>query len=159
MYSIDAPLSYPDYFQQMEAMDDEEGVICAVCQEGRTLQPSELLGLYAYMKKVSLASSQGGGKGDIDGTVLLMSLPVSLPRNLPAETESLFRRGKTAANAMHGTSQALTAMAAVASGASNSNRTNYYVTTVSAGNAIHCSCHSKAKMADRNHPKAPKSEL
>jgi hypothetical protein len=29
---------------------------------------------------------------------------------------------------------------------------------VSAGNAIHSSCHSKARAADRHHPKAPKSE-
>jgi len=41
--------------------------------------------------------------------------------------------------------------------ASDSGRSKYY-TTVSAGNAIHFSCHKKAKAADRNHPKAPKSE-
>ena len=37
----------------MEAMADEAGVTCAVCQEGRTLMPSELLGLYAYIEKAS----------------------------------------------------------------------------------------------------------
>lgn len=144
----------------MEAMEEESGVTCAVCQEGRTLQPSELLGLYAFMKKVTVPSSQGGDKGDIDGTVMLLSLPVSCPRSLVGSAfESFFKRGKTAANALSGTSQALSAMAASSSlsGSSSSSRTSY-ITSVSAGNAIHCSCHAKAKAADRNHPKAPKSE-
>ena len=43
----------PAWMAEMEAMTDETGATCAVCQEGRTLQPSELLGLYAYLKKVS----------------------------------------------------------------------------------------------------------
>jgi hypothetical protein len=146
----------------MEAMEEESGLTCAVCQEGRTLQPSELLGLYAFMKKVTIQSSQGGGKGDVDGTVMLMSLPLSCPRSLiGSQSESLFQRGKAAANALHGTSQALTAMAAATasfSSTSSSSSRTYYITTVSAGNAIHCSCHAKAKAADRSHPKAPKSE-
>jgi hypothetical protein len=37
-------------------------------------------------------------------------------------------------------------------------RSSSYITTVTAGNAIHCSCHARARSADRNHPKAPKSE-
>jgi hypothetical protein len=150
----------PSWMAEMEAMEEESGVTCAVCQEGRTLQPSELLGLYAFMKKVTIPASQGGSKGDIDGTCMLMSLPVSCPRSLTgSQNESFFQLGKAAANALHGTSQALTAMAASSSisGGSNSNR-NYYITTVSAGNAIHCSCHTRAKAADRSHPKAPKSE-
>merc|ERR1719464_1998284 len=52
--------------------------------------------------------------------------------------------------------------AALKETASSSNtsarRSNYYTTTVSAGNAIHISCHVRARQADRNHPKAPKSE-
>jgi hypothetical protein len=48
----------PAWMAEMEAMADEEGVTCAVCQEGRTLQPSEQLGLYAYVKKVSFG--EGG---------------------------------------------------------------------------------------------------
>jgi hypothetical protein len=144
----------------MEAME-EEAFACAVCQEGRTLQPSELLGLYAFMKKVTIPSSQGGDKGDIDGTVMLLSLPVSCPRGIiGSEYESFFKLGKAAANAVSGTSQALNAMSAASSisgGSSNSSRISY-ITSVSAGNAIHCSCHAKAKAADRSHPKAPKSE-
>ena len=150
----------------MEAMADEAGVTCAVCQEGRTLQPSELLGLYAYMKKVTMPTSQGGGKGDIDGTALLLSLPTSLPKSLSGggstDVKVLFSKARSAANALEGSSHALSAsMAASANsitGSSSSSRTNYYITTVSAGNAIHCSCHKKAKTADRNHPKAPKSK-
>ena len=154
----------PSWMAEMEAMADEEGITCAVCQEGRTLQPSELLGMYAYMKKVSVTSNQGGGKGDIDGTVLLLSLPVSLPNSLMSSTdmEALFAKARSAANALEGTSHALSSMRLSTSissgGAVSSSRNNYYTTTVSAGNAIHCSCHIKAKTADRNHPKAPKSK-
>ena len=72
------PKAAPSWMAKTEAMDDEAGVTCAVCQDGRTLQPSELLGLYAFMK-VTIPSSQGGGKGDIDRTVLLLSLPTSCP--------------------------------------------------------------------------------
>lgn len=142
----------------MEAMEEESGVTCAVCQEGRTLQPSELLGLYAYMKKVTIPSSQGGERGDIDGTVMLLSLPVTCPRSLVGfGIESFFKRGKVAANAISGTAGALTAMASTSISSNSSNRTSF-VTTVSAGNAIHCNCHARAKAADRSHPKAPKSE-
>jgi hypothetical protein len=63
---------------------------------------------------------------------------------------------------LEGTSHALSSMRLSTSissgGAVSSSRNNYYTTTVSAGNAIHCSCHIKAKTADRNHPKAPKSK-
>jgi hypothetical protein len=156
----------PSWMAEMEAMADEAGITCAVCQEGRTLQPSELLGMYAYMKKVSIPSNQGGGKGDTDGTVLLLSLPKSLPNSLmsSSDTEALFARARSAANALEGTSHALSSMRLSTStpstggGAGISSKTNYYTTTVSAGNAIHLSCHKKAKAADRNHPKAPKSK-
>jgi len=153
----------PAWMAEMEAMADEAGVTCAVCQEGRTLMPSELLGLYAYIKKVSIPTSQGGGKGDIDGTVMLLSLPTTFPSSLiSSDTDILFQKARNTTNALEGSSHALSAMSAATSitggGGSSSNRSNYYITTVSAGNAIHCSCHKKAKAADRNHPKAPKSE-
>ena len=140
-------------------MEEESGLTCAVCQEGRTLQPTELLGLYAYMKKVIIPSSQGGDKAEIDGTILLLSLPVSCPRSIKGSPiEPHFKKGKVAANALQGTSQALSAMSSSSSiTGSTSNRTTF-ITTVSAGNAIHCTCHAKAKAADRSHPKAPKSE-
>ena len=144
----------------MEAMEEESGVTCVVCQEGRTLQPSELLGMYAYMKKVTIPLSQGGDRTDIDGTVMLLSLPISCPRTLiGSQNETFFTKGKTAAKALRGTSHALGAMAIAASisGNSTSNRASF-ITSVSAGNAIHSSCHAKAKAADRSHPKAPKSE-
>ncbi len=153
----------PSWVAEMEALADEAGVTCAVCQEGHSLQPSELLGLYAYMKKVTIPSSQGGGKGDIDGTGMLLSLPASFPRSLGnvSDMESLFTRSRQAANALEGSSHALSAMASSTSFStgSGSSRTSCYVTTVSAGNAIHCSCHKNAKAADRNHPKAPKSKF
>jgi len=144
----------PAWMAEMEAMDDE-AFACAVCQEGRTLQPSELLGLYAFIKKVTISSAQGGAKSDIDGTNMLIALPKSLPLALATgEMSNLFRKGKTSADALLG-SHALSAMAISSVGSS---RNNYYITTVSAGNAIHCSCHTKAKAADRSNPKAPKSE-
>jgi hypothetical protein len=148
----------PAWMTEMEALDDEKGVTCAVCQEGRTLQPSELLGLYAYMKKVTIASGQGGAIGDIDGTVMLLSLPLSLPSS-SVSFDTWFRKARIATNALEGSNHALTALSGANSISSGSSgRPNHYITTVSAGNAIHCSCHSKARAADRNHPKAPKSK-
>ncbi|KAL9178367.1 hypothetical protein ACHAXT_000014 [Thalassiosira profunda] len=158
----------PAWMAEMEALDDEAGVTCAVCQEGRTLQPSELLGLYAYIKKVTIPASRGGGRGDVDGTALLLALPRTLPPSLRsgsggAEKETLFRTARMAAEALEGSSHAATAVASgshsiSASGSGGGGRTHQYTTTVSAGNAIHCSCHKRARTADRNHPKAPKSE-
>lgn len=146
----------------MEAMADEEGVTCAVCQEGRTLQPSEQLGLYAYVKKVTIPPSQGVGKADIDGTSLLLALPTTFPSSLMSgDTSVLFQKARSTANTLEGSGHALgSAAASIGGGGSGSDsaRSKYYITTVSAGNAIHCSCHKKAKAADRNHPKAPKSE-
>lgn len=145
----------PAWMAEMEAMEDET-LACAVCQEGRTLQPSELLGLYAYMKKVTV-SGVGGSTGNIDGTVLLLSLPVSFPSSLlSTDSETLFEKARNASNALEGSSQALTSMSAANN--TSSSRNSCFVTTVSAGNAIHISCHKKAKAADRSHPKAPKSK-
>ena len=91
------------------------------------------------------------------GTVMLLSLPMSLPRS---DVEAWFRKARIAVNALEGSSHAITAMSAANSTSSgSSSRSYHFITTVSAGNAIHCSCHSKAKAADRNHPKAPKSKL
>mmetsp|Transcript_24340 Transcript_24340/g.36776 ORF Transcript_24340/g.36776 Transcript_24340/m.36776 type:complete len:1632 (-) Transcript_24340:3-4898(-) len=139
----------PAWLAEMEALEDETGLTCAVCQEGRTLQPSELLGLYCHVKKVSIPQNKCGGKSSIDGAMLLISLPESLPTSLvgtPIERQWY--------NAAKSTGETLRS-----SNSSGSNRKTYQVTTtVSAGNAIHCSCHSKARSADRNHPKAPKSE-
>uniref|UniRef100_A0A7S4NFE5 E3 ubiquitin ligase UBR4 C-terminal domain-containing protein n=1 Tax=Odontella aurita TaxID=265563 RepID=A0A7S4NFE5_9STRA len=162
----------PAWMLEMEAMEDETGLTCAVCQEGRTLQPSELLGLYAYVKKVTSSYDRCGGRGSVDGTVLLLSLPRTLPPSLSGTDleEDWYRPARSAADALQTTPQAAAAMAAVAawssagavsgggSGAGSSARPSHYVTTVTAGNAIHCSCHARARAADRNHPKAPKSE-
>ena len=165
-----AAKAVPSWMAEMEAMSDKEtDVTCAVCQEGRTLQPSVLLGLYAYTKKVAIATGQGGGRGAVDGTVLLLSLPTVFPETLMDDENAdlLFAKARNAANLLEGTSHALSAMSASTSSAAASitgsggggGRNNYYITTVSAGNAIHCSCHKKAKTVDRNHLKAPKSEF
>lgn len=141
--------SVPAWMAEMEALEDETGLTCAVCQEGRTLQPSELLGLYCYVKKVSIPQNKCGGKSSIDGSMLLISLPESLPTSLvgtPMENQ-WYDIAKSSGDELR------------SSNSPASNRKTYQVTTtVSAGNAIHCSCHSKARSADRNHPKAPKSE-
>ncbi|KAL7554750.1 hypothetical protein ACHAWF_018286 [Thalassiosira exigua] len=167
------PKAQPSWMAEMEAMADEAGATCAVCQEGRTSQPSELLGLYAYVKKVSVSPASGGrggaGRADVDGTSLLLALPAAAPLALlargadgdgEASSRALFRRARVAADAL-GVGSARAAAAGGSSLASISgggSRAQCYVTTVSAGNAIHCSCHKRAKAADRNHPKAPKSE-
>jgi E3 ubiquitin-protein ligase UBR4 len=145
----------PAWMTELEHLVDEEGLVCSVCQEGRVLQPSELLGLYAYVKKVSVAVDQCGSRDNIDGTTLLRTLPSSLPVSLvgtPAEEK--WRNGKAAGDDLRDTQRT-----AFSLGSSVSSRRNtYYTTTVSAGNAIHFSCHQRARLADRNHPKAPKSE-
>ena len=153
---IEATPTKPAWMLEMEQMEDETGLTCAVCQEGRTLQPSELLGLYAYVKKVSVPPSQCGGSSFIDGKELLMALPARLPESL-AEDVMLCELWYPSAKTIGIQLKEQNRTAAFGS-AANSRRTTYFTTTVSAGNGIHTSCHVKARNADRNHPKAPKSE-
>ena len=42
--------SKPAWLKEMEAIEDEEGLTCAVCQEGLTYQASEMLGLCIHEK-------------------------------------------------------------------------------------------------------------
>lgn len=149
----------PAWMLELEAMEDENGLTCAVCQEGRTLQPTELLGLYAYMKKIVIASNRGGDRISIDGTVLLHFLPHSLPESLcgsPME-ENWFLPAKSAVEGMKKISRGTNGIASVTSSVTSSRPCNF-ISSVTAGNAIHCSCHARARTADRNHSKAPKSE-
>ena len=146
----------PAWMAEMELIEDETGLTCAVCQEGRTLQPTELLGLYAHIKKVSLPMDQRGSRYSIDGTALLKALPPTLPSSLA---------GSHAANVWYPVGRAagedlpaVISSSSLSVGSSASRRNSLFTTTVSAGNAIHFSCHRKARLADRNHPKAPKSE-
>uniref|UniRef100_A0A0D9XBJ0 Auxin transport protein BIG n=1 Tax=Leersia perrieri TaxID=77586 RepID=A0A0D9XBJ0_9ORYZ len=53
----------------IEGLDDveeeEDGLACMVCREGYTLRPTDMLGVYAFSKRVNLgATSSGGGRGD-----------------------------------------------------------------------------------------------
>ncbi|CAL5080495.1 unnamed protein product [Urochloa decumbens] len=53
----------------IEGLDDveeeEDGLACMVCREGYTLRPTDMLGVYAFSKRVSLgATSAGSGRGD-----------------------------------------------------------------------------------------------
>lgn len=147
------PNSKPAWMLEMEEMEDENGLTCSVCQEGQTLQPSQILGLYAYMKKISLLPSQAGIQRNIDGTLLLISFPSDIPASITGTEidNEWFQPAKRLSDALKGISQ--TSMATP----SNS-RHSSYITTVTAGNAIHYSCHARARSADRNHQKAPKSE-
>jgi hypothetical protein len=149
--------SKPAWLAEMEAMEDETGLTCAVCQEGRTLLPSELLGLYVHVKKVTLPYNKGGGRGHLDGTALLTSLPQSLPDSLVNTNvdHEWFRLARIAADSLK---NAPHAASTTATNSSQNRRSTHLITTVSAGNAIHCSCHAKARSADRNHPRAPKSK-
>jgi len=148
-----APPTKPAWMTEMEDMEDETGLTCAVCQEGKTLQPSELLGLYAYVKKVSIPMHQCGGRNHIDGTSLLTSLP-SLPSSLSDSHAALewYPAARAVGEDLKESSRA------VLSSMTSNQRTASFTTTVSAGNAIHFSCHNRARQVDRNHPKAPKSE-
>jgi hypothetical protein len=144
----------PAWLAEMEAMQDDVGLTCAVCQEGRTLQPRELLGLYAFVKKVSVSAEQGGSRLGIDGTSLLQALPANIPDYLIGDpfAEEWYLIGKAASEHLP------TAPSQSSATVVNNRRSSIYTTTVSAGNAIHFSCHRAARLADRNHPKAPKSE-
>ena len=147
-----SPAKMPAWMQEMEAMEDERGLTCAVCQEGQQFQPSELLGLYCYIKKISI-SNKSGFKPAIDGTLLLLSLPLTIPHAL---NQSIFDEVvytpilSTIVSFQNRTSYSDTAATLSIS------RNTYFVNTLTAGNAIHFACHSSARHADRNHPKAPK---
>lgn len=142
-------MSKPSWMEEMETLEDETGLVCSVCQEGIKSQPQSLLGLYCYVKRVSLSSTES--RLNIDGTTLLTILPLKLPSSLlgRASTDEWYQTGKAAGNELKEAAKASLA---------NRRRDSHYTTTVSAANAIHISCHAKARQADRNHPKAPKSE-
>ena len=151
-----AAAKMPSWMLEMENLEDEEGLICSVCQEGKSFQPSELLGLYAYVKKVSIPPDQCGSRDNIDGTTLLRTLPSTLPKSLAGShaAEQWYPAGKAAGEELRdGRGSAYSLSSSI-----SNRRNSYYTTTVSAGNAIHFSCHAKAREADRTHPKAPKSE-
>ena len=142
----------PTWLAEMEAMEDDVGLTCAVCQEGRTLQPTEPLGLYAYVKKVAIPIEHCGSRAAIEGLLLLKNLPPMLPDCLAGDSlvEEWYLIGKTTSEMLPDPD--------TSSSKSGNRRTSMFTTTVSAANAIHFSCHRKARQADRNHPKAPKSE-
>lgn len=53
----------------IEGLDDveeeEDGLACMVCREGYTLRPTDMLGVYAFSKRVNLgATSSDSGRGD-----------------------------------------------------------------------------------------------
>jgi hypothetical protein len=146
----------PAWMLEFESLEDEPGLTCSVCQEGRMLQPSELLGLYVFVKKVSIPS-QHGSRSNIDGSALLTSLPSSVPASMEGTHAALdwYQAGKTAGDELR---ELARGAVATSSSVANHRRAASYTTTVTAGNAIHLSCHAKARQADRNHPKAPKSE-
>ena len=143
----------PEWMKELENMEDETGVTCTVCQEGRKYKSSEMMGLYAYVKKVSIPH---GDRPDLDGTNMLTNLPQRLPSSLQDSLTATewYQSGKALGNELKDSAKA----SGGSNSSSNRNRSNYYTTTVTAGNAIHISCHAKARLADKNHPKAPKSE-
>ena len=139
----------PDWMKELESMEDETGLTCAVCQEGRKYKSSEMMGLYAYVKKVSI---EHGDRANVDGTKLLTNLPTTLPPSLQDSLSATewHQSGRAVGDELKDST--------ASSSLSNRNRSNHYTTTVTAGNAIHMSCHARARRADKNHPKAPKSE-
>jgi E3 ubiquitin-protein ligase UBR4 len=142
----------PSWMTEMESMEDETGLTCAICQEGRTLQPEELLGLYAFVKKILIPLDQCGARSSIDGSVLLKALPSTLPGSLQGTriANTWLPIGKAAGEELTPSSSMCTS--------SGGRRMSLFTTTVSAGNGIHLSCHRRARAVDRTHPKAPKSE-
>ena len=154
-----ATVSKPSWMLEMEAMEDESGLVCAVCQEGRSYQPSEMLGMYAFLKKVTIPYGKGGSRSSTDGALMILSLPPRLPESLQGSEpdDEWYQPSIDLSTTLKSTSHGASAVAAAASSVMGSRSCNF-ITTVTAGNAIHCSCHARARSADRNHPKAPKSE-
>ena len=154
-------LEQPSWLAEMEAMEDESGITCAICHEGATFKPKELIGMYAYVKKITIPCNKGGIKASIDGTHLFLSLPNILPDKLVGtdiET-TFFHKAKAIAKTLNSnTSNNSHTVSLMTSSSLLNSRPSTFITTVSAGTAIHCSCHTRARQADRNHPKAPKSE-
>ena len=149
----------PAWMLEMEAIEDEKGLVCAICQEGRTYKPTEILGLYAYVKKISISYNKGGGKSLIDGTLMIVSIPSQLPKALQGTDveEDWYNPSIALASLLRSStdsSQLLTASGSSITGS----RSCYFTTSVTAGNSVHCNCHERARIADRNHPKAPKTE-
>ena len=143
----------PAWLAEMEMIEEEEGLVCAICQEGHNSQPSELLGLYAFVRKVTVPLDKCGSRASIDGSSLLNSLPSIAPTSFAGEREAeeWFPVGKAAG-------QNLSPTSSICMSSGSSRQASVFTTTVSAGNGIHVSCHMRALQADRTHPKAPKSE-
>ena len=151
----------PSWMLEMEEMEDEVGLTCAVCQEGRNYQPSEMLGLYAFMKKVSIPHNKGGARGAADGALMLLSIPPrQLPESLSGSDADIewYQPSLDLAALLKVSPYGASALAVSSSSVMNSRSSCSLLTTVTAGNAIHCACHARARSADRNHPKAPKTE-
>ncbi|KAL3921400.1 MAG: hypothetical protein SGILL_002765 [Bacillariaceae sp.] len=138
----------PAWMEEMDSLVDETGLVCSVCQEGLENQPQSLLGIYVWAKRVTLSSSESRIR--TSGATLLTALPTKLPESIqdPRIIE-WYQSGRAAGNEVK---------YEVASAGINRKRDMSYTTTVSACNAIHLTCHERARIADRNHPKAPKSE-
>mmetsp|Transcript_31712 Transcript_31712/g.76995 ORF Transcript_31712/g.76995 Transcript_31712/m.76995 type:complete len:1264 (+) Transcript_31712:3-3794(+) len=155
--STEKPATKPAWMLEMENLEEEEGLTCAICQEGRVSKPKELLGLYSYVSRVALTGAAGTREA-IEGWNMLRALPPNLPPSLSDHVALIkwHQNGKDAVEAL----QRIESRHPVSSSAASAiaRRGTYYTTTVSAGNAIHTNCHAKARQADRNHPKAPKSE-
>jgi hypothetical protein len=141
-------LPNPTWMDEMEDLVDETGLVCSVCQEGIQSQPTALLGLYCYVRKVALSSAEE--RANINGASLLTTLPSKLPASIQSlQTVEWYQSGRAAGNELR---------EEVKPAIANRRRDACYTTTVSALNAIHIQCHARARQADRNHPKAPKSE-
>ena len=139
----------PAWMREMEMMEDEDGLMCSVCQEGRKLQPKEVLGIYAFVKRVVLSVDRCGAQDACDGTLLLKNFPSHLPSSL--------NKSIVAKDWFPGAKATVKALEKVLL-SSTSRRSSSYVTTVSASNGIHIHCHRMARIADRDHARAPKSE-
>ena len=149
----------PAWMLEMEAIEDEKGLVCAICQEGRTYKPKEMLGLYAYVKKISISYNKGGGKSLIDGTSMILSLPSQLPKVLQGTDmeEDWYNPSISLAALLKSTMNPSQIIAASGSSMTGT-KSRHFTITVTAGNSVHCNCHERARIADRNHPKAPKTE-
>jgi len=136
----------PKWLLEMEALVEESGHTCMVCQEGYTCKPKEALGIYVHTKAIQgqdLAVLEGDtlGTGTSSGMRSLSSLS-----DHPTTTISTDPYRLLVDTVGVGLSRPV-----------SSRRSCKVVTTVTAFNLIHFSCHSEAVRADRAL-KQPKSE-
>ena len=167
--------------KEMEGMEEDEALVCIVCGEGYTFKPEAVMGVYCHVTRQSVPQL-----GATEGNNLFTTLPDTITPDDVVVPDCLYcntnpKRQKLSTNpltAVKGESNknlklqpkafAEKVNEALKNARKHENEYSRYsslasktvnvFSSLSASFAIHSSCHNKAVIADRNHPKDPKSE-